>query len=122
MCAGYWSILDTTFVFDFPPPRDCVPRVTIVFALLYLLLLLYFLTLLLRMVFDWIQVFARDWRPKGAALISASFVYRLTDPPLRKLRALIPPLRIGTVALDIGFILLLFVVGIGMSLTKTFVN
>lgn len=95
---------------------------TIVFALLYLLLLLYFLTLLLRMVFDWIQVFARDWRPKGAALVGASVVYRLTDPPLHKLRALIPPLRIGSVALDIGFLLLLVGVGIGMSITKSFVS
>ena len=97
-------------------------RVTIVFALLYLLLLLYFLTLLLRMVFDWIQVFARDWRPKGAALVGASVVYKLTDPPLHKLRALIPPLRIGSVALDIGFLLLLVAVGIGMSITKSFVS
>ncbi len=95
---------------------------TIVFALLYLLLLLYFLTLLLRMVFDWIQVFARDWSPKGLALVAASFVYRLTDPPLRKLRNMIPPLRIGSVALDIGFLLLLVAVGIGMSITKSFVS
>ena len=93
-----------------------------VFGLLYLLLLLYFLTLLLRMVFDWIQVFARDWRPKGVALVGASVVYRLTDPPLRKLRAMIPPLRIGSVALDIGFILLLVAAGIGMSVTRSFVN
>ncbi len=93
-------------------------RVTIVFALLYLLLLLYFLTLLARMVFDWIQVFARDWRPKGMALVGASLVYRLTDPPLRKLRAMVPPLRIGSMALDIGFLLLIVVVGIGMSLTR----
>ncbi len=91
----------------------------IVFALLYLLFLLYFLTLLLRMVFDWIQVFARDWRPKGAALVAASFIYRLTDPPLRKLRALIPPLRLGSFALDVGFLLLIITVGIGMNVSKS---
>lgn len=92
----------------------------IVFALLYLLLMLYFITLLVRMVFDWIQVFARDWRPKGAALVGASVVYRLTDPPLRKLRQMMPPLRIGSVALDIGFLLLIVGVGIAMSVTKSF--
>ena len=92
--------------------------VQIVFGLLYLLLLLYFLTLMIRLVFDWIQVFSRNWRPRGAALLAASFIYRLTDPPLRKLRALIPPLRIGNVALDIGFLLLLVAVGIGMSITR----
>ena len=93
--------------------------VTIVFALLYLLLFLYFLALLLRMAFDWVQVFARDWRPKGVALVGASLIYRLTDPPLRKLRAMLPPLRIGSVALDIGFLLLIIVVGIGMSITRS---
>lgn len=92
---------------------------TIVFALLYLLLFLYFLVLLLRMAFDWVQVFARDWRPKGAALVGASLIYRLTDPPLRKLRAMIPPVRIGQVALDIGFLLLIVLVGIGMSVTRS---
>lgn len=97
-------------------------RVSIVFFLLYLLLLLYFLTLMIRLVFDWIQVFARNWRPRGLALVGASFIYRLTDPPLRKLRALIPPVRIGSVALDIGFLLLLVVVGIGMSITRSFVS
>ncbi|MFC4265986.1 YggT family protein [Arthrobacter cryoconiti] len=95
--------------------------VSIVFGLLYLLLLLYFLALMLRLVFDWIQVFARDWRPRGLALLGASIIYRLTDPPLRKLRALIPPLRIGNVSLDIGFLLLLVGVGIGMSVTRNLV-
>ncbi|GAA5230362.1 YggT family protein [Arthrobacter cryoconiti] len=94
---------------------------SIVFGLLYLLLLLYFLALMLRLVFDWIQVFARDWRPRGLALLGASIIYRLTDPPLRKLRALIPPLRIGNVSLDIGFLLLLVGVGIGMSVTRNLV-
>ena len=94
-------------------------RVTIVFAVLYVLLFLYFLALLVRMAFDWVQVFARDWRPRGAALVGASLIYRLTDPPLRKLRAMIPPLRIGSVALDIGFLLLIVAVGIGMSVTKS---
>ncbi|NVM95410.1 YggT family protein [Arthrobacter sp. AETb3-4] len=74
---------------------------------------------MIRLAFDWIQVFAREWRPHGAALVAASFIYRLTDPPLRMLRRLIPPLRIGNVALDIGFLLLLVAVGIGMSVTRS---
>lgn len=92
-------------------------RVFLVFALIYLLLLLFFLALMVRLVFDWVQVFARTWRPRGAALVAATAVYALTDPPLRGLRRLIPPLRIGTMALDLGFLLLLIVVGIGMSIT-----
>jgi YggT family protein len=94
--------------------------VSIVFTLLYLLLLLFFLALMIRLVFDWVQVFARDWRPRGMALVAASGIYSVTDPPLRLLRRLIPPLRLGTMSLDIGFMLLLIVVGIAMAVTQSF--
>lgn len=93
---------------------------SIVFTLLYLLLLLFFLALMVRLVFDWVQVFARDWRPRGVALLAASGIYTVTDPPLRMLRRLIPPLRLGSISLDIGFMLLLIAVGIGMSITQSF--
>jgi YggT family protein len=71
---------------------------------------LYLLLLVLRLVLDWVQFFARDWRPTGAILVVAEIVYTATDPPLRALRRLIPPLRIGNFGLDIGFMLLFFVV------------
>ena len=92
---------------------------SIVFTLLYLLLLLFFLALMIRLVFDWVQVFARDWRPRGMALVAASGIYSVTDPPLYLLRRLIPPLRMGTMSLDIGFMLLLIVVGIAMAVTQS---
>jgi YggT family protein len=76
------------------------------FDLLGLLLLLYMLVLIIRLVLDWIQVFARSWRPTGVVLILANLVYGLTDPPLRFLRRFIPPLRLGQVQLDLGFLVL----------------
>jgi YggT family protein len=94
--------------------------VSIVFTLLYLLLLLFFLALMIRLVFDWIQMFARNWRPRGVALVAASGVYSATDPPLRMLRRLLPPLRLGGISLDLGFLLLLVLVGIGMAVTRSF--
>lgn len=78
-----------------------------VFGVLYLALLIYVVILLLRLVFDWIQVFARDWRPRGVTLVVAEAAYTLTDPPLRALRRLIPPLRLGGVQLDLGFLVLM---------------
>ncbi|WP_125615647.1 YggT family protein [Specibacter cremeus] len=92
---------------------------SIVFGLAYLLLLLYFLALMIRLVYDWVQVFARGWRPRGAALVAASVIYSITDPALKRLRRLIPPLRIGATALDVGFLLLLVVIGIAMSITRS---
>jgi YggT family protein len=76
------------------------------FDLLGLLLLLYMLVLIIRLVLDWIQVFARSWRPTGIVLVLANLVYGLTDPPLRFLRRFIPPLRLGQVQLDLGFLVL----------------
>lgn len=78
-----------------------------VFSALYLALLVYVIVLLLRLVFDWIQVFARDWRPRGATLVVAEAAYTVTDPPLRLLRRVIPPLRLGGVQLDLGFLILM---------------
>lgn len=61
------------------------------------------------LILDWIRVFARDWRPKGVMLVVAETVYTLTDPPLRALRKVVPPLRIVGVALDLAFLLLVVV-------------
>jgi len=71
---------------------------------------LYFLVLLGRVVFDWIRIFAKEWRPHGAALLVAEPIYTLTEPPLRALRKVIPPLRLGGVALDLSFMVLFFIV------------
>ena len=79
---------------------------------LALVLQLYIFVLIARLVFDWIQVFAREWRPRGPILVLANGIYTLTDPPLKALRKVIPPLRIGGIALDLGFIVLIIGGGI----------
>ncbi len=79
---------------------------SVVFQILQLIVVLFLLFLLARAVFDWVQFFARDWRPRGGALVVAEAVYTVTDPPLKFLRRLIPPLRIGSVALDLAYMLL----------------
>lgn len=82
--------------------------------ILGLVLFLYFLVLIGRLVFDWVQVFSRDWRPQGVVLVLAEIVYSLTDPPLRALRRVIPPLRLGSVSLDLAFLVLILGVSILM--------
>ncbi|MDD7465000.1 MAG: YggT family protein [Actinomycetaceae bacterium] len=76
----------------------------------YWLCRIYIFVLLARVVFDLIQIFKPTWRPQGIVLIIGSWVYRLTDPPLRFLARFIPPLRLGTVAFDVGFVVLYFAV------------
>ena len=66
-----------------------------------------FLALLfVRFIIDWVMVFARNWRPTGIVAAVLELAYSATDPPLRLLRRLIPPLRLGSFALDIAFLLL----------------
>ncbi|BBE22474.1 YggT family protein [Arthrobacter sp. MN05-02] len=88
---------------------------SLVFALIYLVLMLFQLALILRIIYDAVQGFARDWRPQKLALVLASGVYSVTDPPIKALRRLIPPLRLGGVQLDLAFLVLFIVVLILMS-------
>ena len=81
-------------------------------ATLVFLLQTYFFILIARLVFDYVQLFARSWQPRGALLVIAEVVYTLTDPPLRALRKVIPPLRLGTISLDLSFLVLIFAVQI----------
>jgi YggT family protein len=62
------------------------------------------------MVLDWVRFLARNWRPKGIVLLLAEGIYTLTDPPLKLVRRIIPPLRLGGMGLDIAFMLVFFVV------------
>ncbi|SFC04458.1 YggT family protein [Nocardioides terrae] len=62
-----------------------------------------------RFVVDWVQVFARSWQPRGILLVALEIVYSITDPPIKALRRVIPPLRLGSIALDLSFLIVLLV-------------
>jgi YggT family protein len=84
--------------------------VNILKDVLYYVLWAYLLTLIARLILGWIQTFSRDWHPTGIVLVIAEAAYTATDPPLRLLRRYIPSLRLGTVALDLSFMVLFLVV------------
>ena len=79
---------------------------TAVRSLLHLIVWLYLMVVFGRLVLDWVRMFAREWRPSGPMLVIAEAVYTLTDPPLNALRKVIPPLRLGAMSLDLGFLVL----------------
>jgi YggT family protein len=81
---------------------------------------IFLLLLFIRVVFDWIQVFARDWRPRGIVLVVAEAVYTVTDPPLRALRRVIPPLSLGAIRLDMAFLVLVVLCVILQSILANF--
>ena len=88
---------------------------TAVLALANFVLLAFFLLLLARLVFDYVMMFARSWRPSGVVAVGLEVVYSVTDPPLKALRRVIPPLRLGSFSIDLGFMVLLFVVYVLMN-------
>ena len=60
-----------------------------------------------RLILDYITVFNRDWRPRGIVLVIAEVIYSLTDPPLRAIRRYVRPIRLGTLSLDLSFLILI---------------
>jgi YggT family protein len=65
------------------------------------------LLLIARFVLDWVQMLARNWRPRGIVAVLCEGLYSITDPPLRAVRNVIPPLRLGTVLLDLSPMILI---------------
>lgn len=90
----------------------------VVISVLVFVLNLFFIALICRLVLDWIQVLAREWRPRGPVLVFAEGVYSVTDPPLKFLRRIIPPLSLGAIRLDLAFLVLI----LGVSLTMGFLT
>jgi YggT family protein len=74
--------------------------------------------MMVRFVVDWVQVFARSWAPSGAILVALEGVYSVTDPPIRTARRLIPTIRLGGLALDLGFIVVLLLAYVLLSVNR----
>ncbi|WP_024288704.1 YggT family protein [Cellulomonas sp. KRMCY2] len=83
---------------------------------LYLVVWLFVLIMFVRLVLEWVQAFARDWRPRGVWIVVFEVVYTVTDPPLRLVRRFVPPLTIGAFRLDLAFMIVLIACYILMAL------
>jgi YggT family protein len=68
------------------------------------LLWIFLLILFARMILSWVPVLVRDWEPRGPMLVVAEIIYSITDPPLRLLRKVLRPVRVGNMLLDLAFI------------------
>lgn len=76
------------------------------------------LLLISRFVLDWVQMLARQWRPEGFVAVLCEGIYSVTDPPLRAVRGVIPPIRLGAVAIDLSPMILLIGIFILQSVTR----
>ena len=82
----------------------------IIWQVVYLTLYVFWVILLARLILEWVLNFSRRWQPKGGSAATLEVVWSVTDPPIRALRRVIPPLRVGTVSVDLAFLVLLAIV------------
>ena len=91
----------------------------VVFLEILLIAVIVFRFLLLaRIVVEMVASFSRGWSPKGFFAVILEGLFTLTDPPVKALRKVIKPVRLGQVSLDlsvlvlfIGLIVLEFIIG-----------
>jgi len=84
-------------------------------SVLWFVLLVFMLLLIFRLVMEYVFMLARSYRPAGIVAVALELCYTVTDPPLKALRRVIPPLRVGRVSLDLSFLVLIIVVNILMN-------
>jgi YggT family protein len=96
-----------------------VPLVfSVILSIIYIALLIVFIAMWVRFVFDWVQVLNPAFRPRGLVVLLAETSYTITDPPIKAVRRVIPPLQLGAVRLDLAWTIVLIVLLILMSLTS----
>jgi YggT family protein len=79
-------------------------------SILIQLIGLFKLALFARIIIDYIRMFARNWRPNAIVLGLFEIIYSITDKPMRFVQRFVPPLRLGGVAIDLSFIVLLIAI------------
>jgi len=77
-------------------------------SVLATILQVFLFALLGRLIFDYVHMFSRTWRPKGPVLYLVEAIYTITDKPMAFVGRFVPPLRLGSVSLDMSFIVLFF--------------
>ncbi|MGQ0479799.1 MAG: YggT family protein [Pseudonocardia sp.] len=87
---------------------------------IYYVLFFFWLALVVRLVVEVLRSFARKWRgpTSPAAAGSLEMAFLVTDPPVKLLRRLIPPVQLGAVSLDLSITVLFFVVFIAMQFAR----
>lgn len=84
-----------------------MPVVSVIATILYIALTVFIVVMWVRLVLDLVVSFSRNWRPRGAALVLAEAAFSITDPPLKLVRRLVPPLRFGGIVLDLAWTIVL---------------
>ncbi|CAB4652687.1 unannotated protein [freshwater metagenome] len=87
-------------------------------SILVTVLRLFLYALLGRLILDYVRLFSQSWRPKGIMLYLVEAIYAVTDKPTAFVRRFVPPLRLGSVSLDLSFLVLFFAVQLAIPLVS----
>jgi YggT family protein len=91
---------------------------SIVGSTLGTILTIYLIILIARLVLDYVMIFARDWQPSGVVLVMVEAIYTATDPPIKAVRRVVPPIRIGNFSLDLAWLIVLIVVQVLINIVS----
>ncbi|MDT0544310.1 MULTISPECIES: YggT family protein [Streptomyces] len=94
----------------------------IALQVIYIALYCFLIVLIFRLVMDYVFQFARSWQPGKAMVVILEATYTVTDPPLKLLRRFIKPLKLGGVALDLSFFVLMIIVWILINVVRNFAS
>jgi YggT family protein len=83
--------------------------VLVLFWAVYAVLTIFILVMWVRLILDFVVNFNRGWRPSGIGLVLAEVVFSITDPPIKLVRRIVPPVRFGGVALDFAWTIVMLV-------------
>ncbi|AKK03513.1 hypothetical protein CEPID_08315 [Corynebacterium epidermidicanis] len=87
----------------------------------YWVLELYLYLVIARIIIEMIQSFSRQFRPPKWFALIAEPIFVVTDPPVKALRRLIPPLQMGGVALDVSILVLFVAISVLQFVARAFI-
>lgn len=76
-------------------------------TILYWALQLFVYAMFARFIVDFIMSVNRGWRPPTILMPVVDFAFTITDPPLKFVRRFVRPVRLGVVALDLAWTIVL---------------
>lgn len=81
-------------------------------AVLYYVFTVVLVLLFLRLVLEYVFLLAKNFRPSGILAMLLELIYSVTDPPLKAMRRVLPPLRVGSISIDLAFLVLFILVSV----------
>jgi YggT family protein len=99
-----------------------VTGISVIATILYVALNIFVVVMWARFVLDLVAMLARQWRPRGFVLVLAELAYTITDPPVKAVRRIVPPLRAGGIVIDFSWSIVLIATIILSYIVAGFIN